>query len=175
MSETLLEFLKTRRSIRRFKPDPVPKELLLKILNTARYAPSAGNRQPWIFVVIEDPSIKSKLASIHPWARPLENAPLGLVIACDSETSRESHQVDCASVTMQIMLATHALGLGSVWLQTLRNVEDIQKILELPKNYIPVAMLAIGFPDEVPTLRPRKELSEIMYLNKYGVKYPLGR
>jgi nitroreductase len=66
------------------------------------------------------------------------------------------------------MLAVHAYGLGSVWLQTLRNIEDIQKILNLPSNYIPVAMIAIGYPDESPSPRPRKELKDIAYLNTYG-------
>lgn len=171
MSEKLLEFLKSRRSIRRFKPDPIPKELILKLLDTARYAPSAGNRQPWIFIVVDDPEIKMKLANIHPWARPLEDAPLGVVIACDCEISRESCQVDCANATMQIMLAAHALGLGTVWLQTLRNIEEVQNIVNLPKNYIPVAMLALGYPDENPPPKPRKELYEITYLNKYGSKF----
>jgi nitroreductase len=69
---------------------------------------------------------------------------------------------------MQIMLAAHALGLGTVWLQTLRNVSEIQGIVGLPKNYVPVAMLALGYPDEKPSPKKRKELKEIVYLNRYG-------
>jgi nitroreductase len=76
--------------------------------------------------------------------------------------------VDCANATMYIMLAAHALGLGTVWIQTLRNVEDIQKILNLPSSYIPVALLAIGYPDESPAPKPRKSLEEIAYLNMFG-------
>jgi len=168
MSEELLNFLISRRSIRRFKPDPVPDELILKILDVARYAPSARNSQPWVFIVVKDPEVKKKLANVHLWAKPLENAPLGIVIACNTELSPESYQVDCANATMQVMLAAHALGLGTVWLQTLRNINEIQEIVGLPKNYVPVAMLALGYPDERPSPKKRKELKEIVYLNKYG-------
>ncbi len=168
MSDELLGFLKSRRSIRRFKPDPIPDEVLLKILDVARYAPSARNSQPWAFIVVKDVEVKRKLAGIHPWAKPLESAPVGIVVACNSEVSHESYQVDCASATMQLMLAAHAVGLGSVWLQTLRNVKEIQEIVGLPNNYVPIAMLALGIPDESPTAKKRKELREIVYLNKYG-------
>jgi nitroreductase len=168
MSEELLNFLISRRSIRKFRPDPVPDELILKILDVARYAPSARNSQPWVFIVVKDPEVKRKLANVHLWAKPLENAPVGIVVACNTEVSPESYQVDCANATMQIMLAAHALGLGTVWLQTLRNVSEIQGIVGLPKNYVPVAMLALGYPDERPSPKKRKELKEIVYLNRYG-------
>jgi nitroreductase len=168
MSEELLNFLISRRSIRKFRPDPVPDELILKVLDVARYAPSARNSQPWVFIVVKDPEVKRKLANVHVWAKPLENAPVGIVVACNTEVSPESYQVDCANATMQIMLAAHALGLGTVWLQTLRNVSEIQGIVGLPKNYVPVAMLALGYPDERPSPKKRKELKEIVYLNRYG-------
>lgn len=171
MSNELLNFLMSRRSIRRFKSDPIPDEVLLKILDVARYAPSARNSQPWTFIVVKDVEIKRRLASIHPWAKPLENAPVGVVVACNNELSPESYQVDCANATMQLMLAAHAVGLGSVWLQTLRNIKEVQEIVGLPKNYIPVAMLALGIPDEAPTAKKRKELKEIVHLNKYGSEY----
>lgn len=172
-SEDIIEFILTRRSIRQFKPDPVPDEVLLKILNISRFAPSAGNRQPWIFVVVKDGELKEKLASIHPGSSPLLKSPVGIVLACDKNLSPVSYQVDCANATMYVMLAAHALGLGTVWLQTLRNVEEIQKLLELPENYVPVAIVALGYPAEKPQPRPRKPLDEITFLNKYGAKYPL--
>jgi len=163
-----LNFLLTRRSIRKFKPDPISREVILKILDVARYAPSARNAQPWIFIVITDEKVKNELASVHSWTSPLKNAPLGIVIACNKDLSPHSYQVDCANVTMYVMLAAHALGLGSVWLQTLRNVSEIQKILNLPENYVPVSMLAIGYPDEKPTPRPRKNLNEITFKDRFN-------
>jgi nitroreductase len=168
LKDILIEFLLTRRSIRRYKKEPVSMELIKRILDVARFAPSAGNRQPWVFIVVADPEIKARLAKIHRWAYPLEEAPMGIVVACNKDTSPDSYMVDCANATMYIMLAAHALGLGTVWIQTLRNVEDIQKILNLPSSYIPVALLAIGYPDESPAPKPRKSLEEIAYLNMFG-------
>ncbi len=167
-SDEYLNFLLTRRSIRKFKPTAIDMGIIKKILDVARYAPSAGNRQPWIFIVVTDKGVKDKLAKIHRWAYPLESAPIGIVVACNRDVSPESYQVDCTCATMYIMFAAHALGLGTVWLQTLRNIEDVQKILDLPSNYIPVAMLAVGYPDEQPVAKIRKELKDIAFLNKYG-------
>lgn len=171
--EEKLSFLLTRRSIRRFKPTAIDMGVVRRILDTARYAPSAGNRQPWIFVVVMDREVKEKLAKIHRWAYPLESAPLGIVVACNKDVSPDSYHVDCACAAVYIMFAVHAFGLGSVWIQTLRNIEDIQKILNLPSNYIPIAMLAIGYPDEQPTVKSRKELKDIVFLNRYGAALQL--
>jgi len=74
-SERLLELLLTRRSIRRFKDTPVGMDVVLRILDVARYAPSAKNRQPWVYIVVSDREVKSRLAGIHEGARPLEGAP----------------------------------------------------------------------------------------------------
>ncbi|MEM1644635.1 MAG: nitroreductase family protein [Ignisphaera sp.] len=167
-SESFVKFLLSRRSIRKFKKDFPSLDLVKRILDVARYAPSAGNRQPWIFIVVTDPEIKNRLAKIHRWAYPLEEAPIGIVIACNKDISPDSYLVDCANVAMYIMLAAHAFGLGTVWLQTLRNIEDIQNILNLPSNYIPVSMIAVGYPAETPYPKARKELKEITYLNFYG-------
>jgi nitroreductase len=70
-----LEFPKSKSSIRRFKSEPPPRELILRTIDTARYAPSAKNSQPWRFIVVDDPDLKSKLANNHLWARALYDAP----------------------------------------------------------------------------------------------------
>jgi len=98
-SERLLKFLLTRRSIKRFKDAPVGIDVVLRILDVARYAPSAKNRQPWVYIVVSDRKIKSRLARVHEWARPLEGAPLAIVVAYDRSTAPESYQVDYASCT----------------------------------------------------------------------------
>lgn len=166
-SSIFLEFLKSRRSIRRFKPQEVPLEVISSILDVARYAPSAGNKQPWIFIVVLNKEVRSMLAKIHTWAFPLEDAPVNIVVACSKDVSPHSFQVDCANAAMYIMLAAHALGLGTVWIQSLRNISEIQKIVKLPENYIPVAIIALGYPDESPGPRPRKALSEVMCIEEF--------
>lgn len=168
--ETYLEFLKSRRSIRKFKPESPPRELVLKALDIARYAPSAKNSQPWRFILVEDPEVKSKLANIHIWAKPLKEAPLAIVVACHVDESPVSYMLDCANATVYLLLALHAVGLGAVWIQALRNIEEVRRILNIPNSAIPVAIIAIGYPDESPPPRPRKPLGELVYLNKYGNK-----
>ena len=166
--DNLLEFLKSRRSIRRFKPDPVPRDLILKVLDIARYAPSAHNSQPWRFIVVEDPSIKEELANIHGGAKPLRSAPQAIVVVSDKNASPDSYLIDGANAAIYIQLAAHALGLGTVWIQTMRNIRDIRRILDLPENLVPVAILAIGYPDEQPRLRERMPLEKLVYYNKYS-------
>jgi len=163
-----LEFLKSRRSIRRFKKDPPPLEMILKAIDVARYAPSARNSQPWRFIVVNDPLLKDRLAEIHPWARPLKEAPVSVVVACHVDESPTSYMLDCANATIYLLLALHALGLGAVWIQALRNVEELRVLLNIPNNAIPVAVIAIGYPDEKPEPRPRRPISEVVFLNKYG-------
>jgi nitroreductase len=163
-----LEFLKSRRSIRRFKRDPPTLEMILKAIDVARYAPSARNSQPWRFIVVNDPLLKDRLAEIHPWARPLKEAPVSVVVACHVDESPTSYMLDCANATIYLLLALHALGLGAVWIQALRNVEELRVLLNIPNNAIPVAVIAIGYPDEKPEPRPRRPMSEVVFLNKYG-------
>ncbi len=157
-----IDFLRTRRSIREYRDEGVPMELVMKILDTARYAPSARNRQPWRFIVVRKREILDRLAKLHRGAKPLEKAPLAIVVACDREEAPDSYQVDCANAAMYIMLAAHAYGLGTVWIQTLRNIEEIQGILGLLRNHVPIAILAMGYPAEKPEPKPRKPLDEIV-------------
>ncbi|ADM28167.1 nitroreductase [Ignisphaera aggregans DSM 17230] len=169
-SEELLNFLLSRRSIRRFRPDPIPLDIIKKIINVARFAPSARNSQPWIFIIVNNDNVKEKLASLRPRAETLLNAPMAIVVACNRDEDPVFYQQSCSNAIMYIMLAAHALGLGSVWLGIgrLEEAEGIQKILELPLKYIPIAIIAIGYPAEKPEPRPRKELKEIAFLNSYG-------
>lgn len=165
---THLEFLKSRRSIRKFKETPPPVELVLKAVDVARFAPSAKNSQPWRFIIVDNQEVKSKLAKIHPHAKPLEKAPLAVVVACNIDESPASYMLDCSAATVYFLLAAHALGLGTVWIQTLRNIENIREVLGMPVSSVPVAIIAIGYPDEKPEPPPRKPLENVVYLNRYG-------
>ncbi len=165
-----IEALLTRRSIREYLDKPVPRKALLKAIDIARYAPSAKNTQPWRFIIVDDPKILVKLSKIHGGAKPLEKARTAIVVASNREESPTSYLVDGSLATMYLWLALHCLGYGAVWIQTLRNTREIQEILELPVNLVPVAILTIGYPNEKPEPKPRKKLEDITYINKYGVK-----
>ncbi|MEM0199519.1 MAG: nitroreductase family protein [Desulfurococcaceae archaeon] len=163
-----LEFLRSRRSIRKFKDQPPPLEEVLKAIDVARFAPSAKNAQPWRFILVKDPDVKSKLSRIHPAAKPLERAPLAVVVACNIDESPVSYMLDCSAATVYFLLAAHALGLGTVWIQTMRNIENIREVLGMPSSTVPIAIVAVGYPDEAPEPPPRKPLESVVYLNRYG-------
>ncbi|MCD6244763.1 MAG: nitroreductase family protein [Candidatus Korarchaeota archaeon] len=171
--DLLLEFLRTRRSIRRFRPDPVDDEIVLKILDIARFAPSGHNYQPWEFIIIRSRDTIEKLGNLRRDSRPLLNAPMGILVVCDKEITPTTYQLDGANVTMYIMLAAHALGLGTVWLHTLfdaEHVRNIQEILGIPPNKVPISLIAIGWPNERPSPKSRKPLEELVHCEKYGRK-----
>jgi coenzyme F420-0:L-glutamate ligase / coenzyme F420-1:gamma-L-glutamate ligase len=193
----LHSFLRTRRSIRRFKPDIVPDSVIESILTTATFAPSAHHRQPWRFVVLRDLNTKTKLATAMAidFQRDLEgdglpfekiqaqikrskeritSAPIAILLCLDmsemdsypdkKRTKAEFRMTvqSVAAAGMQLLLATHAEGLGAVWAcWVLFAQETIQSILELPKTWEPQAMFFIGYPDVIPDARERKQLQDI--------------
>jgi nitroreductase len=165
-----VKLLLTRRSIRRFRDEEVPWSLVEEVLDAARYAPSAVNSQPWKFVVVTDRALLDRLAGIHAGALPLRRAPLGIVVVCDKSRSPKSYMLDCANATMYIMLAAHAHGLGTVSIQAIGYQDAIREILGIPEDREPVAVLAVGWPAEQPQPRPRRPLSEILHINRYGSK-----
>jgi len=167
-----IDALLERRSVRVFREDVPDLTAILRALDIARFAPSAGNRQPWKFVVIRDRSLIEKLSEIHPHARPLKGVGVAVAVyACKSE-SPVSYLVDGALAALYFWLALHCMGLATVWIQTLRNVEEINRILGAPDDCIPVALFPVGYPGEKPAAKPRKPLSELIYLNKFGEPLP---
>ena len=167
-TETCLKPLLERRSIRHYEEREVPMELLLKILDIARWAPSSRNLQPWEFVVIRNRDTLNKLSKIHAGAAPLSRAPAAIAVLCDSEKAPLTHHVDCANAAMYIMLAAHCLGLGTVWINSLRNIDMVREILRAPRDMVPIALIAIGYPAEKPSAKERKPLEDIVHVEKYG-------
>ena len=164
MSETekCLEFLLSRRSIRKFEDRDVPMDLVMKALDVARYAPSAANRQPWRFYVVKRREIIEKLSEIHPGAAPLKGAKLAIVVTGVESESPRSYHIDAALAAMYLWLALHCLGLGAVWIQTLKDPDLVRQIVGIPSGELPVAILAVGWPAEKPSPKPRKSLEEIV-------------
>ncbi len=164
------EALLTRRSIRRFKGEDVPLDKVLKAIDVARYAPSAKNSQPWRFIVVKNPETIKRLSELSIGARPLASASIAVVVLANKDESPTSYLVDGALAAMYFWLALHCMGLGAVWIQTLRRIEEINKLLGVPSNYVPVAIFAIGYPAEKPPVKPRRPLEEIVFIDKYGNK-----
>jgi nitroreductase len=171
--EALLALLKGRRSIRRYRPDPVPDEMVGQLLEAGRWAPSASNRQPWALIVIRDETIRQQVAQhaayyFIRWAHVAE-APLLLVLCGDGRNRiyRRFLHEDVGLAGGQIMLQAKALGLGSCWIGALDR-KAISGILKLPDHLEIVALLTVGFPAEDPPPTSRKPLAEIVHYDVYG-------
>ena len=159
-----IEVVKKRRSIRRYKPDPVPEDALRQILEAARLAPSAGNRQPWHFIIVRDEDKKNQLG-IPSWA---SEAPIVIVGCADTETRGEPVCfIDVAIAFEHIVLAAANFGLGTCWIGRLGADETIKKALEIPEHIRVIAVTPLGYPDETPSPKPRKPLSEIIHHDKF--------
>jgi len=171
--ESLLTLLKTRRSIRRYRPDPVPDEMVEQLLEAGRWAPSASNRQPWDFIVVRDETIRQQVAEhaafyFIRWAHVAE-APL-LIVLCGDAGKRIYRQFlheDIGLAGSQIMLQAKALGLGTCWLGGIDR-KAIAATLKLPERLEVVGLLTVGFPAEDPPPTSRKPLSEIVHYDVYG-------
>jgi nitroreductase len=171
--ESLLALLKGRRSIRRYRPDPVPDEMVEQLLEAGRWAPSASNRQPWAFIVIRDETIRRQVAQhaayyFIRWAHVGE-APLLIVLCGDGQNRiyRRFLHEDVGLAGGQIMLQAKALGLGSCWIGALDR-KAIADILKVPEHMEIVGLLTVGFPAEDPPPPPRKPLAEIVHYDVYG-------
>ena len=164
----LEKVLEKRRSIRKYKNTPVPKETILKILEAARIAPSAGNRQPWHFVVVENKETIKKLAK-REWAA---EAPVMIVGLADYAVSQNWWANDLGIALEHIVLAATNLGLGTCWMGQTGRHELIKSLLGIPDNLKVIAIILLGESDETPAPKERKSLDTIVSWEKYGSKSP---
>lgn len=148
-----MEAIMTRRSIRKFKSGLISDDMLEDLLKAAMSAPSAGNEQPWRFVIIDDREIMDEVPKIHPHTAMLKDAALAVLVCGD--TSLEKYKgfwvQDCSAATQNLLLAAHAMGLGAVWTGFYpieERVVGMRKLLGLPDHVIPLALVPIGYPDQ---------------------------
>lgn len=149
----LFDAIHTRRSIRKFKPIPIPEQDVLEILAAAMMAPSAGNEQPWHFVIMTERAKLDAVVSFHAYAAMASHAPLGIVVCGDLHLEKYSGfwLQDCSAAMQNLLLAAHAKGLGAVWVGVYPVEERIQgfrDLLALPEHVIPLGLAVIGYPDQ---------------------------
>ncbi|HHY61000.1 MAG TPA: nitroreductase family protein [Clostridia bacterium] len=142
-----------RRSIRRFTAERVSDDQVKKLLQAAMAAPSAGNQQPWEFIVVRDKATFEKIMQVHPYSSPLREASVAIVVCGD--TSRERHPgywvQDCSAATQNMLLEAQYLGLGAVWLGVYpveERVLGLRNLFKLPPAVIPLCVVAVGYPAE---------------------------
>ncbi|PUU86449.1 nitroreductase family protein [Halanaerobium sp.] len=142
-----------RRSIRKYLDKKVEEEKIQKLLKAAVAAPSAGNEQPWHFIVIKAREHLDQLAEIHPYAKMLKEAPLAVAVCADlNEQKYDGFWVqDCSAATQNILLEAVSLELGAVWIGC-HPAEDRERViseyLEVPENVKTLSLISIGYPAE---------------------------
>ncbi len=148
-----IENILSRRSIRSYTDQPIGDEELETILRAAMAAPSANNHQPWEMVVITDRKLLDAVPGFHPYSKMLLQAPMAILICGDS--TKVDHagymSLDCSAATQNLLLAAHALGIGAVWLGIYprqERIDGIRKLLSLPHNIEPIALISIGYPEK---------------------------
>jgi nitroreductase len=165
-SQVVLEAIFARRSVRQYTDDPVSKQDVHAILEAGRWAPSGLNNQPWRFAVVRDSKVKDEVAKQTRYREIIRNAPLIIAVFLDNDASYDRTK-DCQGIgacLQNMWLAIHALGLGGVWLgEILKNKDRVGEILEVPKTYELMAVLAIGHPKHRQQTSDRKSLADLVF------------
>ncbi len=169
-----LEALVTRRSVRSYAARDVGPESVETLLRAAMNAPSAGDQQPWDFLVVRAKKTLEQIAAIHPHAGMLPGAALGIVVTGDP--GREKHRgywvQDCAAAVENMLIAAHAMGLGAVWLGLYPRedrVDRIRRLLEMPERVVPFAVVSVGYPAEIKGAQDRFDAGKV-HLEKWDSK-----
>lgn len=167
----VLSALQERRSIRKYSSKPIEQEKLDKVLEAARIAPSASNKQNCKFVVVKDKSTIEKLKNAAGGQRFVAEAPV-VIVACGTEPShimrcgQYAYSVDLSIAVSYLILEAYEQGLGTCWLGNF-DEKEVKEILGIPENIRVVAVTPLGYADENPTARPRKTINEIVSYDKY--------
>jgi nitroreductase len=166
-----LDLLKSRRSIRRYKSIDVEPEKIEKCLEAARWAPSASNKQPWEFLIVTDREKRQKLAELHPYAKFVKESPVVFIPLSNPKIHKKYHHSDTALATMHFMIEAHSLGLGTCWAGAIDTdfEPEIKKLLEIPDHLQVVALVALGYPNQIRS-STRKPLDSLVHREAYNLK-----
>lgn len=168
----IFEALFNRRSIRKYKPQKISKEDINLILKAGMYAPSAYNYQPWQFWVIDDQEMLSRIQKETIAHAEMLNEAAAVIVVCGDkklDNSIEYLVQNCSAATQNIMLASHALGIGSCWIgcyPAQETMEGLKKILSLPETIIPFSLISLGYPAEEVVKEERFKPEKIHWICK---------
>lgn len=172
---SVINNIMTRTSIRKFKQQPVEQGKVDTLLRAAMAAPTAMNRQPWHFVVVDDKQVLNELAGQGRRGDMLRNAPLAIVICGDMNkapegAAREFWVQDVSAATENLLLAAHAMGLGAVWTGVYPIIEragQVAQVIGSPETIVPLCVVIVGYPDEQPTPKDKWKPENVSY-NRFG-------
>jgi nitroreductase len=165
----IIEIIQSRRSVRKFTPEPVSEELIDKVLDAGRWAPSGLNNQPWRFAVITDAGLKQEISKLTQYSKIMLASQVLIAVFLDNETSyhREKDIQGIGACLENMLLEAHSLGLGAVWLgEIIKSSEQIKALLGIGKELDLMAVVALGHPDEKPKSVKRKALKDLLVFRK---------
>lgn len=158
--------IKSRHSVRKYKPDPVDETTIRDVLECARHAPTAMNLQPWLFGVVRDRDLLKKIADLTDHGKFIADA--AICIAVFGEKKAKYYLEDCCSATETLILGLQSYGVGSCWVagEKKEYAEAVRKLLDVPGNYTLVSLVPAGFPAEI-AIQKKKDLDDITFSDKY--------
>lgn len=171
----LTEAISGRRSIRKFKKQDISEETVNQLIEAATFAPSAGNIQPWQFVVVRSSVVKGKLVEASYNQVAVDQAPIVVVVCAVEEQSEERYGIrgrtlfclqDTAAATQNILLTAYSLGLGTCWIGTFSE-DKTREAINAPESVRPVAIVPVGYPDVTPRQRNRKPIDEVFHYDSF--------
>ena len=171
-----LDTIRNRRSSRKFKDKDVPDEIIMKLLDAARHAPSSMNSQPWEFIVVRDKKTKEKIAASRGTPKGLEvQASVVIIICVDTDRSKTRWVEDGSVAGENLLLAAASLGLSGIWHtgwcgfgKTSSPIEEtIRTELKLPQNVRPVTSIAIGWPAEPAPPKQMRDLNKMVHMERF--------
>jgi len=169
----VLDVIQKRRSVRKYKENPISEKALMRVLEAARLAPSGKNFQPWKFIIVKDKALKEKLAQASAGQFFMAEAPI-IIVGCGFPDNCYAHMgrymkswsVDVTIALEHLILQAQEEGLGTCWIGSFEE-EEVKAILNIPENVKVLALTPLGYPDEIPRFRGRKSLDEIISYDRF--------
>ncbi|MFI3261474.1 MAG: nitroreductase family protein [Rikenellaceae bacterium] len=169
-SEVIYDAIMTRSSVRSYTSQPVEQDKIEKLLRAGMAAPTAGNRQPWEFIVVKNRAILDEFPAIIPGAHMAAKAQVAIVVVGSPAKALmpEYWVQDCSAATENILLAAHGMGLGAVWCGAYPNNEldrvgQMSELLSLPDGTIALSIIVVGYPDSEPIIKDKWDVDKVHY------------
>jgi len=161
-----LEALKQRRSVRKFRPDPVSREVLEQLIDCGRLAPTAMAKEPWEFVVVTGEQLRKRIADATDYGKFIADAPVCIVVFC---RDTKYYLEDGCAATENILVTATALGLGACWVagDKKRYADQVREMLGVPEGFRLVSLLPVGYPADRAARKQKRPLDSVLHWERF--------